>query len=94
MAKNLKFVDLVKNSENKTSKSIEHLCIRRFDNMSKLSSSIRNLIEVYAGREGSIIIFCETKRECNHIYQTLDLRQVKGILHGDISQDRREVTFR
>ena len=41
-----------------------------------------------------MIIFCETKRECNFIHDQLNLRQYKGLLHGDIPQEQRELTFR
>mgnify|MGYP000959819758 CR=1 FL=1 len=94
MSKHRKFVDLIKTYEIKTSKTIEHLslCLRK--DKRTISETIRKLIAIYAGTQGSIIIFCETKREANDLYGTLELPQAKAVLHGDIAQFNRETVFR
>lgn len=58
-------VDLIKNYEIKTALSIEHLCICLNKDRRTFNEVLANLISIYAGSNGSIIIFCETKREAN-----------------------------
>jgi ATP-dependent RNA helicase DDX21 len=62
MSKSKKLIDLIKKFEIKTSKTIEHLSLCLSKDKRTLSETIRNLIGIYAGTHGSVIIFCETKR--------------------------------
>jgi ATP-dependent RNA helicase DDX21 len=93
MTKSRKFIDLIKKCEIKTSRTIEHLSLCLGRDKRKISETIRNLIGIYAGTHGSVIIFCETKREANDLNFTLDLPQSKSALHGDVPQCNREVIF-
>lgn len=90
MNKQKKFVDLIRGSDVKTSTTIEHLCICNSKDKRNLSETLRNLIGIYAGAHGSLILFCETKREANDLFNTLELAQAKNLLHGDIPQYNRE----
>lgn len=58
MSKNKKFVDLVNKYDIKTSRTIEHLSLCLGRDKSTLSETIKNLIGIYAGTHGSVIIFC------------------------------------
>jgi ATP-dependent RNA helicase DDX21 len=62
MSRARKFIDLIKNYEIKTSKTIEHLCLCANNDRRTMNDNIANLIRIYAGTSGSVIIFCETKR--------------------------------
>ena len=93
MSKNKKFVDLVNKYDIKTSRTIEHLSLCLGRDKSTLSETIKNLIGIQAGTHGSVIIFCETKRQANDLNFTLELPQTKSVLHGDIPQCNREVIF-
>lgn len=89
MSKSRKFIDLIKKCEIKTSRTIEHLSLCMGRDKRTLSETIRNLIGIYAGTSGSVIIFCETKREANDLNFTLELPQAKAALHGDVPQCNR-----
>lgn len=94
MTKSRVSVDLIKNYEIKTPNTIEHLCITNSRDRRVLNENIKNLITIYAGSSGSVIIFCETKREANEFHSSLNLVQRKSLLHGDIPQIQREYTFK
>jgi ATP-dependent RNA helicase DDX21 len=94
MSKNRKFVDLIKSYDIKTPTTIEHICLKMDNSVRTLNQVITNLITIYAGAAGSVIIFCETKREANDLGATLNLKQCTNVLHGDIPQHMREETFK
>lgn len=58
MSKSRKFIDLIKKCEIKTSRTIEHLSLCMGRDKRTQSETIRNLIGIYAGTSGSVIIFC------------------------------------
>jgi ATP-dependent RNA helicase DDX21 len=85
------FVDLIKDSEIRTSKTVEHLGLNcPYYHRNAVISDVVNL---YGGRHGRTIIFCETKKEANEILLKANLKQETQVLHGDIPQKQREVTF-
>ena len=92
LADDRKFIDLVKNSEFKTPKSIQHLALRcPYRNREAI---IPDVIDYYGGKDGRTIVFTETKREANDIGARASLGQRAEILHGDIPQRRREYVFK
>jgi len=54
---------------------------------------IADVVNLYGGRHGRTIIFCETKREANDVAFKANLKQETQALHGDIPQKQREATF-
>ena len=85
------FVDLIKDSEIRTSKTVEHLALNC--PYYHRNSVIADIVNLYGGRHGRTIIFCETKKEANEILLKANLKQETQVLHGDIPQKQREVTF-
>ena len=85
-----KFVDLIKDSEIRTSKTVEHLALNC--PYYHRNSVIADLVNMYGGRHGRTIIFCETKKEVNEIGLKANLKDWQP-LHGDVPQKQREVTF-
>jgi ATP-dependent RNA helicase DDX21 len=55
-----KYVDLIKDSEMRTSKTVEHLALGC--PYYQRNSVIADLVNLYGGRHGRTIIFCETKK--------------------------------
>ena len=55
---------------------------------------MKDIVNVYCGRNGRCIIFCERKDEVNEIIRESNLQIESEALHSDISQPQREVTFK
>ncbi|KRX08732.1 P-loop containing nucleoside triphosphate hydrolase [Pseudocohnilembus persalinus] len=87
------FVDLIKNDGgSRTSKTVEHLAINC--PYSQITSVMGDVILCYGGGTNSrAIIFVETKREANDILVKGSIKGDVQVLHGDIPQKQREVTF-
>jgi ATP-dependent RNA helicase DDX21 len=92
MKPSLVFIDMVKNSETKTSKTVQHLslCFRSKDHKIE---AIGDLVLVYGGSHSRTIIFTDTKEEANEVLLKGQLKVECQVLHGDIPQKQREVTF-
>jgi ATP-dependent RNA helicase DDX21 len=60
LSPNREYVDLIKDSEIRTSKTVEHLSLScpYYNRM----SIIADIVNLYGGRHGRTIIFCETKK--------------------------------
>ena len=81
---------MVKDLSNKTVASVSHLAIYCPEfNRSILS----NVILCYAGPSGKTIVFTQTKADANDLYLSDKLKGVE-VLHGDIPQQQREVTYK
>ena len=87
-----KTIDLVKNSDTKTSAGVEHLalCISL---MQQKVETISDIVTVYGGQHSRTIIFTETKQEANDVLLKGNLKTEAQVLHGDIVQKQREITF-
>ena len=48
---------------------------------------------MYAGTTGRVIIFCETKLECNELSMDESMKFESKALHGDVPQATRETTM-
>lgn len=82
-----KYVDLIKDSDIRTSKTVEHLALNC--PYYHRNSVIADLVNLYGGRHGRTIIFCETKKEVNEIILKANIKQECQPLHGDIPQKQR-----
>jgi ATP-dependent RNA helicase DDX21 len=85
------FIDLVKNLENKTPKTVQHLSVQCLK--SERVTSIADLILCYGGKNKSTIVFVNTKNECNSLMISEKIKQEVQIIHGDINQRQREATI-
>jgi len=85
-------VDLIKDKGYKTATNIKHLAI----NCPYFSrnSAIGDIVLCYGGQHARTIIFTETKKEANDIMLEAHIKQECQVLHGDIPQKQREITFR
>lgn len=87
-----KTIDLIKNSDNKTSVGVEHLAICIPMTQQKVET-IADIVTVYGGQHSRTIIFTETKQEANDVLLKANLKTDAQVLHGDIVQKQREITF-
>ena len=88
---NREFIDLIKNSEVRTAKTVEHLAINCPYHMRV--ETIADVVLCYGGRHCRTLIFTETKSEANDILLKSKMKQECQVLHGDIPQKQREITF-
>ncbi|EGR28753.1 hypothetical protein IMG5_169500 [Ichthyophthirius multifiliis] len=89
---NIVMIDLVRNNDNKTSQGVTHLAINC--PFYQRTEAIGDVILCYGGGAHSrVIIFCETKNEANEIMLKANIKQDLQVLHGDIPQKQREITF-
>lgn len=86
---NMKRIDLVKDSEIKTSETVQHYGIHIHH--SDRHTAINNLIERF-NPDSRTIIFTKTKVEANDFLALFDKKNI-AILHGDISQQEREINL-
>lgn len=93
MDKNRVFVDLLKDGFNNTPTNIQHFAINC--PFFQRHSAIGDIITYYGkGKESRVIIFTSTKHEANDILLKGEIKQKANVLHGDIPQKQREVTFK
>lgn len=85
-------IDLIKNSDVKTSVGVEHLALC-IPNAQQKVETIADIVTVYGGRHSRTIIFTETKQEANDVMLKGNLKTEAQVLHGDIVQKQREITF-
>lgn len=92
MKPNVFRVDNIKGHEVKTSKTVQHLSIF-FANKDAKIKAIGDVVSVYGGSHSRTIIFTDRKSEANDILLGGQLKIECQVLHGDIPQKQREVTF-
>lgn len=92
MKPDLLFVDMIRHSDTKTSTTVEHLALF-FPSKEHKIEAIGDLVLVYGGAHSRTIIFTDTKEEANEIMLKGQLKVECQVLHGDIPQKQREVTF-
>eukprot|EP01118_Nematostelium_gracile_P016897 TRINITY_DN7087_c0_g1_i1.p1 TRINITY_DN7087_c0_g1~~TRINITY_DN7087_c0_g1_i1.p1 ORF type:complete len:679 (-),score=169.31 TRINITY_DN7087_c0_g1_i1:38-2074(-) len=85
-------VDLVGDESIKSATTISHHCIN-LDPRVKKDSVIANLIRKYADG-GRTIVFTQTKMEATELAHSPHLTTLSKAIHGDISQQLREMTLR
>lgn len=71
---------------------LQHLAIGSslFDRPQKIA----DILQVYSGSQGRTLIFCETKRDADKLAQSREIRVEKDVLHGDVSQSKREMVLK
>jgi len=85
------YIDLVKNTENKTAKKVEHYAINC--PYFARNSTVGDVVLCYGGIHCRTIIFTETKKDANEIMLNSKIKGECQVLHGDIPQKQREITF-
>jgi superfamily II DNA/RNA helicase len=65
MNKDRKIIDLVGDSKLKAVTSVRHIAIP--SQWTALGSMLNDIIAMFAGREGKVLVFCGTKVEVNHL---------------------------
>lgn len=92
LSQDAKTIDLIKNSDIKTSVGVEHLALCIPTSQQKVET-ISDIVTVYGGQHSRTIIFTETKQEANDVMLKGNLKTEAQVLHGDIPQKQREITF-
>ena len=92
MKRDVVLVDMVTDSETRTSKTVEHLSMF-FPSADHKIDSIGDCIMVYGGAHSRTIVFTDTKAEANDVMSRGKLKLECQVLHGDIPQKQRELTF-
>lgn len=79
---------MIKDSTVKTSKTVEHYCLKAspMQKQAYIGSLIKHF---FKGKNGKVIIFCETKREVDRIGNSGLIPLSLETLHGDIKQFQR-----
>lgn len=83
-------VDLVGTDKRQASSSVEHMVI--FCHWQERPAVLQDILQVHAGPKSRVIVFCETKKECNELAMSPFIKTECQVLHGDISQQQREIT--
>jgi ATP-dependent RNA helicase DDX21 len=86
------FVDLVGEAKQKAVTTVRHLAIRA--EWHQLGSTINDVIAMFCGREGRVLVFCSTKLDCDTIAMDKSIKHECHVLHGDIPQAKRESTLK
>jgi ATP-dependent RNA helicase DDX21 len=92
LSQDYKFIDLVKDLKNKTSKTVQHLAINcPYFNR---TSTLADVLMCYGGLHGKTIVFAQTKVDANSVMLADKVTHDVEVLHGDIAQNQREVTLK
>jgi len=84
-----KAINMISNSVNKTSSTVNHLAIRcQWQNRADI---IGDIIQQYSGRHGRAIVFTQTKVQANELSVSTSINMEAQVLHGDIVQKQREL---
>lgn len=84
-----KTINMVSNSANKTSVTVNHLAIRcMWQNRNDI---IGDIVQQYSGRHGRAIVFTQTKVQANELSVSTAINMEAQVLHGDIPQTQREL---
>jgi len=82
MKRDLKMVDLAKDLQNKTSRTVSHLAINcPFHNR---MSTLADILLCYGGI-GKVIVFTQTKADANSLLLTDKIKLDIEVMHGDIA---------
>ena len=54
---------------------------------------IKDIVLCYGGMQKRTIIFTDTKKDANRIFLDSQIKTTCQVLHGDIPQKQREITF-
>ena len=79
-----KFIDLIGDSKLKTATTVEHLAIQC--SYHDRASTIGSVLQVYSGKHGRAMIFCQTKKDADELACSTEIKQESHVLHGDVPQ--------
>lgn len=91
MNNDFKFIDLIGDSKLKTATTVEHLAIQC--SYQDRASTIGSVLQVYSGKHGRAMIFCQTKKDADELACSSEIKQESHVLHGDVPQDKRELVL-
>ena len=57
------------------------------------ATTIGNVLQVYSGKHGRAMIFCQTKKEADELACSSEIKQESHVMHGDVPQDKREMVL-
>ena len=86
-----KFIDLIGDSKLKTATTVEHLAIQC--SYQDRASTIGTVLQVYSGKHGRAMIFCQTKKDADELACSSEIKQESHVMHGDVPQDKRELVL-
>jgi len=89
-SKDMKQIDFI-GTVNKSSVTVEHKAIKC--SYHERPPTIKDIMQVYSGKYGKIIIFTSTKAEANELALNSVINMDSQVLHGDIQQKQREITL-
>jgi len=89
-SKEMKQFDMI-GTVNKSSVTVEHKAIKC--TYHERPATIKDIMQVYSGKYGKIIIFTSTKAEANELALNSVINMDSQVLHGDIQQKQRELTL-
>ena len=89
-SKDMKQIDFI-GTVNKSSVTVEHKAIKC--SYHERPATIKDIMQVYSGKYGKIIIFTSTKAEANELALNSVINMDSQVLHGDIQQKQREITL-
>ena len=84
-------VDLVTGTSAVAVTTIQHIAIPA--HWTILGSVINDVIAMFAGRQGRVMVFASTKLDCDTIAMDKTIKHECHVLHGDIPQAKRESTL-
>ena len=84
-------VDLVSGTSAVGVTTIQHIAIPA--HWTILGSVINDVIAMFAGRQGRVMVFASTKFDCDTIAMDKTIKHECHVLHGDIPQPKRESTL-
>ena len=84
-------VDLVTGTSAQAVTTIQHIAIPA--HWTILGSVINDVIAMFAGRQGRVMVFASTKLDCDTIAMDKTIKHECHVLHGDIPQPKREATL-
>lgn len=84
-------VDLVTGTSAQAVTTIQHIAIPA--HWTILGSVINDVIAMFAGRQGRVMVFASTKLDCDTIAMDKTIKHECHVLHGDIPQAKRESTL-
>jgi len=90
-SKDMKQIDFIGSTINKSSTTVQHKAIKC--SYHERPATLKDVMQVYSGKYGKIIIFTSTKAEANELALNSVLNMDSQVLHGDIQQKQREITL-
>ena len=58
------------------------------------ASTINSVLQVYSGKQGRSMIFCQTKKDADELACSTEIKAESHVMHGDVPQDKRELVLK